>query len=192
MISRVIAGLVVVGLAIGVWVLWPRDEPNPSPTTTIHAVASSTSTKVATRTTGSSIVESHVVTTVEEAEEILRQLWFGWFEGIYNQDEDRIKEVVATQALLDDAIAAFPTAAFGTTPTESNVRLGNSQLLRSDEGCLVVWGTLDVTEFAGAGAIETSVYVMRWVDGSWRLTTLWLHKNDLWETDCDAALDPLS
>ncbi|MEX2250445.1 MAG: hypothetical protein WD895_00070, partial [Acidimicrobiia bacterium] len=92
MIRRLIAGLVVVGLAIGVWALWPRGEPDPSPTTTVNAVGSSTtSIRVASRTTGSTAAQTHVVTTVEEAEEILRALWFGWFEGIYNQDEERIK-----------------------------------------------------------------------------------------------------
>ncbi|HEY6627784.1 MAG TPA: hypothetical protein VI193_02230 [Acidimicrobiia bacterium] len=191
MIRRVIAGLVVVGLAIGIWVLWPRAEPSPSPTTTTHAVASSTSTKVATRTT-SSTLETHVVTTVEEAEEILRQLWFGWFEGIYNQDEERIKEVVATQALLDDAVTAFPTATFNGAPTESDIQLTDGELLFADQECLVVWATLDVTDISGEGAIETSVYVMRWVGGAWRLTTLWVHRDDLWERDCDAVLDPLS
>src|SRR3990172_2759115 len=99
MIRRLVAGLIVVGLAIGVWALWPRGEPDPSPTTTVNAVASTTTTTtVANLTTTSTTAESHVVTTVEEAEAVLRQLWLGWFEGIYNQDEERIREVVATQA----------------------------------------------------------------------------------------------
>jgi hypothetical protein len=191
MIRRLVAGLIVVGLAVGVWALWPRGEPNPSPTTTVDAVASTTTT-VANLTTTSTTAEGHVVTTVEEAEAVLRQLWFGWFEGIYNQDEERIREVVASQALLDSAIAAFPTAAFETAPTEGGVRLADSELLFADEQCLVLWATLDVRDFSGEGAVESSVHVLRWIEDSWHLTTLWVNKNDLWERDCESLLEPLS
>ena len=116
MIRRLIAGLVVVGLAIGVWALWPRDEPDRSPTTTVNAVDSTTNTSAPDPVT-STTLESHVVTTVEEAEVVLRELWFGWFEGIYNQDEDRIKQVVGSQVLLDSAREAFSTMTFNSTPS---------------------------------------------------------------------------
>jgi hypothetical protein len=190
MLRRVIAGLVVVGLAIGIWVLWPRKEPGPSPTTTIHAVNSSTSTKVATRTTGST-VDSHVVTTVEEAEDILRQLWFGWFEGIYNQDEERIKEVVATQALLDDGKDAFG-ADFVSPPTADAITFSETEILQSDADCLVTWGQMDVSPFRGAGATTQNVVVIRRVEDQWYLATTWVHKGDRWEADCTADLEPLS
>jgi hypothetical protein len=190
MIRRLIAGLVVVGLAIGVWALWPREEPDPSPTTTVNGVDSTTTISASDPVT-STTLESHVVTTVEEAEVILRELWFGWFEGIYNQDEDRIREVVGSQVLLDSAVRAFPTAQFLNAPTEGGVRLDNSELLFADEQCLVVWATLDVSSFSGTGAVETSVHVLRWVDDSWHLTTLWVNRDDLWEADCDSQLEPL-
>ncbi|MGH8950519.1 MAG: hypothetical protein ACRDX9_03750, partial [Acidimicrobiia bacterium] len=100
MIRRLIAGLIVVGLAVGIWALWPRGESDPTPTTLPIAVETTTTTQVTTTTSAATTTTdgSHVVTTVEEAEAILRDLWFGWFEGIYNQDEDRIREVVGTQA----------------------------------------------------------------------------------------------
>ena len=190
MTRRLVAGLVVLGLAIGVWALWPRGEPDSSPNTAVNAVAS-TSPTVAARTTSSAPIETHVVTTVEEAEEILRQLWFGWFEGIYNQDEERIKEVVGSQTLLDSARAAFGALALVKEPEPKDIAFGSIEVLLSNDNCLVIWATLDVTAFSGEGAVESSVHVLRRVDEAWRLTTLWINRNDLWESDCESSLEPL-
>ena len=192
MFPRVIAGLVVVGLAIGIWVLWPREEPAPPPTTTVHAVASSTSTKVATRTTASSIVETQVVTTVEEAEEILRQLWFGWFEGIYNQDEERIKEVVATQAALDNAVAQFGVMEFSEPPSPEKTMLSNVEILESDETCVVIWAGLNVSGFRPNAIGTEGVYVLRGAGGGWYLASVWQYRDDLWNADCESLFVPLS
>jgi hypothetical protein len=191
---RVIAALIVAGLAVGVLVLWPRPvaEENVDPealgsTTTTSPVVTTTTTTGTTSTTGE---ESHVVETVEEAEEILRELWFGWFEGIYNQDEDRIRQVVATEQMLNAALAAFG-ASFTAPPSRSGIVL-ELELLRADSDCLVTWGTLDVTQFRGPEAHTESVQVVRAVNGSWRFATSWVHKDDLWEADCESELLPLS
>ena len=110
---RVIAALVVVGLAIAVLLLWPRSDPD-DPDDTLAAPSSTTSTTTPSSTvttepgsTSTTSDGSHVVETVEEAEAILRELWFGWFEGIYNQDEDRIREVVVLEQTVDTARQAF-------------------------------------------------------------------------------------
>ena len=125
MIRWLIAGALAAGLAVGVWALWPEGEPAPS-STTIAAIDTSTSSSMATTTTGSSstTLAPQVVTTVEEAEAILAALWFGWFEGIYNQDEARIREVVGSQAMLDSALAAYDRLTFLTAadPKRSRVR----------------------------------------------------------------------
>ncbi|MEA1902087.1 MAG: hypothetical protein U9N56_01015, partial [Actinomycetota bacterium] len=100
--AKAVAGLIVVGMVVSIWMLWPRGDPVSPTTTALVAVGSTTitpttptSTTVVTST--STTETTHVVETVEEAEAILRELWFGWFEGIYSQDEDRIREVVATE-----------------------------------------------------------------------------------------------
>ena len=126
MTRRLIAGLLVVGLAIGVWALWPREEPDPSPTTTVNAVDSTTTTSVADPVTTTTL-ESHVVTTVEEAEVILRELWFGWFEGIYNQDEDRIRDVVGSPTALDNALAQFGVMEFALPRLTSGQSISRSR-----------------------------------------------------------------
>jgi len=188
MTRRLVAGLVVLGLAIGVWALWPRGEPDSSPTTTVNAVAS-TSPTVAARTTSSASIETRVVTTVEEAEEILRQLWFGWFEGIYNQDAKRIKDVVGTQTALENAVAQFGVMEFSAVPKAENIEYSNTELLHQTEECLVVWTTTHLSGFITAETAD--VHVLRWSEGGWLFASLWVHRNDLWETDCESQLEPL-
>lgn len=192
MIRRLIAGLVVVGLAIGVWALWPRDEPDPSPTTTVNAVDSTTNTSAPDPGTSTSL-ESHVVTTVEEAEAILRQLWFGWFEGIYNQDEDRIREVVGSQVLLDSAREAFSTMTFYSTPSTAAFLFQEMEILLASEECLVLWSRSDATFLENPeGALREGVDVLRWSGNGWVLVSSWQLKGDLWEADCESVLEPLS
>jgi len=198
-IGRLVAGVIVVGLAIGVWALWPRGETDTTPATSVVVVATTTTstitiattTTVVEPTTTSTLPGSHVVATVEEAEEILRDLWFGWFEGIYNQDEDRIREVVASQTMLDQATFAFG-ASFESSPTLEGVWVSSAEILRSDAECLVVWHTVDVTAFRGEGRITDAVLVLRSLSGTWLMASTWVHRGDLWESDCVAQLEPLS
>jgi hypothetical protein len=187
MIRRLVAGLIVVGLAVGVWALWPRGEPNPSPTTTVDAVASTTTT-VANLTTTSTTAEGHVVTTVEEAEAVLRQLWFGWFEGIYNQDEERIREVVGTETALDNAVAQFGVMEFAGPPTPEGVSISDIQILRADSDCLAIWAQVASNFRTGSTQV---VQVFRRADDSWLLVSLWTFRGDLWEADCESQLEPL-
>ena len=188
MIRRLVAGLIVVGLAIGVWALWPRGEPDPSPTTTINAAASTTTTMVANQTTTTTTSESHLVTTVEEAEAVLRQLWFGWFEGIYNQDEERIREVVGTETALDNAVVQFGVMEFAGPPTPEGVSISDIQILRADNDCLAIWA--QVTSDFRTGSTQV-VQVFRRADDSWLLVSLWTFRGDLWEADCESQLEPL-
>jgi hypothetical protein len=196
MIGRLVAVAGLVALAFGVWALWPRGEPDTTPSTTVVAApntttslpaTTSTSTPGSTTTTGAS---SHVVTTVEEAEEILRDLWFGWFEGIYNQDEDRIKEVVGSQSLLENARTAFGTPS-EQEPRRSDFDISDIEILRADEECLAVWATLDASSYIGSPATETSVHVLRRPSEGWVFVAFWINKDDLWEADCESQLEPL-
>ncbi|MGB7859198.1 MAG: hypothetical protein WBM90_01730, partial [Acidimicrobiia bacterium] len=155
MIRIAIAGLIAVGLAIGIWLLWPTEEPTVGSATTVAAASSTSSSQTASTpgttasaTTTSTVVASHVVETVEEAEEILRALWFGWFEGIYNQDVDRIREVVVLEEQIASARAAFG-ASFTGPPSPEGVTLLDFEILRSDEECLATWARLDITSFRG-------------------------------------------
>ncbi len=193
MATKAIAGLIVVGLAIGVWLLWPRGESASPVSTTVLAVEPTTTRKSDTTTsttpTSTTVVnsESHVVETVEEAEEILRELWFGWFEGIYNQDEDRIREVVATDHQFDLAASQFGKMTFDHAPLQSDLAYSKTEILRADEECLAVWTTTSISGFASRRTAD--VHVIRWRDGEWRFFSLWAFRNDLWEGDCASQFD---
>jgi hypothetical protein len=132
---------------------------------------------------------THVVATVEEAEEILRSLWFGWFEGIYNQDEGRIREVVGTQAMLDAARAQFGVMEFSMPPTGEAVAASGVEILRSDPECLATWASVSATFRPGS---TQGVQVMRSKDSHWVFVGSWTQAEDLWEADCEGQLQPLS
>ena len=190
--TKVIAVLIAVGLAIGVWWLWPRGESaDPVATTVLAAEPTTTATDVFTSTTPTSTTlansESHVVETVEEAEEILRELWFGWFEGIYNQDEDRIREVVATDRQFDLAASQFGVMTFDKVPLHNDLAYSKTEILRADDECLAVWTTTSISGFTSRRTAD--VHVIRWRDGEWRFFSLWTFRNDLWEGDCASQFD---
>jgi len=197
-IRRLLAGLIVVGLAVGIWALWPKAGSDPTPTTMPVAVETTTTTTMAASTTSSPTTSStttggsHVVTTVEEAEEILRSLWLGWFEGIYNQDEDRIREVVGTQTMLDAARAAFEALEFIVPPAADAIEFEELEILRSDAACLAVWIAGTAPFIDGPTTTTASVDVMRWTGTRWVLVATWQFREDLWESDCDGELEPLS
>ncbi len=196
--KRLIAGLIVVGLAAGVWVLWPREGSDATTTTLPVAIATTTSTTNATTTSSSTLdvpvattttkPESHVVETVEEAEEILRAIWFDWFEGIYNRDEERIREVVGSQQFLDDAKRAFETMRLTSKPTPSSITFESLEILRSDSQCLVIWSRSDLSTLIGPGTEREGVDVLRGVDNQWRMTSAWAYRDDLWAADCESLV----
>jgi hypothetical protein len=190
--TKVIAVLIAVGLAIGVWWLWPRGESaDPVATTVLAAEPTTTATDVFTSTTPTSTTlansESHVVETVEEAEEILRELWFGWFEGIYNQDEDRIREVVATEEFLNAGIEAFEALEFTSPPTREAISFDDTELLEATAECIAIW-TTGTVEFLGTNRENTGVDVLRRTNNTWQILSTWLYKDDLWQADCESRL----
>lgn len=194
--QRLIAVLIVVGLGVGVWLLWPRDDSESSSTTSPVAAASSTTGSPGTTTTAgpgepttTETDGSHVVETVEEAEAILRELLMARYEAIYLQDEDLLRIAVATDRAFQDGIAAFGQVAFTGDPSADSLTVDGSRILRSDPECLVVFAEIDPSAFI-AGEASSGVVVMRNLAGLWKWMSLWQFEGDLWEADCDALLEP--
>ena len=191
---RVIAALVVVGLAVAVVLLWPRatmdDTPatlaGPTTTTSTSTTAPPTSTTTTVPNSTTTTADSHVVETVEEAEAILRELWFGWFEGIYNEDEDRIREVVVLEETVETAKESFGTSPFEARPQSDDIGFNGTEILRSDEECLVIWTAMSLSSFRD-GSSE-AVHVLRRFEGEWRRLSLWTFREDLWDMDCESQL----
>ena len=190
----VVAGLVIAALALGIWLFWPQENVVEPTTTTVAAspttTVAPTPTTAAATTTSTTGPESHVVTTVEEAEEILRELWFGWFEGIYNQDIDRIREVVATEEFMVAATDSFGLLPFTREPDPDSIELLAMELLRTDDRCIAVLSTSNV-EFLDSGPARVAVDIMRLTDSGWRLFSSWTNEDDLWDADCESQLLPL-
>lgn len=191
MIRPLVAGLILVGLAVGIWALWPRETSDPPPTTVPSAVEPTTTTLAPTATstttttslpTTSTTADTHVVATVAEAEEILQTLWFGWFEGIYNQDEDRIREVVGSPNQIEAAVAQFGQLEMTRQPSPSDFAFSGTEILEASPTCTAIWTEMSATGF-GAPAVE-GVHVFRRSGDKWLFISLWTHKDDLWEGDC--------
>lgn len=196
---RTIPVLVVVGLAVVVALLLiNRDGDAPSDTladatTTTTSVVTTTVPGPTTTTTGTSTTaanEVEVVETVEEAEAILRELWFGWFEGIYNEDEDRIREVVVLEETVEQARESFGVMDFSTRPEQSALVLSETELLRSDSECIAIWAHMDVEAFRPDAVGTAGVNILRKVAGTWKLLSVWPNRGDLWEADCESVLSP--
>lgn len=196
----IIGVLIALALVAGVIAFWPRADSDASrvtgavgsmTTTTTSTTPTSTPTTRPPQTTTSSDEGSHVVETVEEAEDILRELWFGWFEGIYNQDEDRIREVVATDGFLAAGLDAFGTLEFISPPTRTGMKFRKLEILIADEQCLAVWSTT-APAYLDIETSRSGVEVLRRTETGWRFMSAWKLKGDLWQGDCEAELQPLS
>lgn len=182
--------LIAVALAVGVFLFWPPSDEDPSDTlaeatTTATATTSSTST-ISSSATSTTDDASHVVETEEEAEAILRELWFGWFEGIYNQDEDRIREVVILEETVEEAKESFGNLEFLTTPLPSHLKFSDVEILLSDDTCLAVWAVLGVSQFREGSS--GGVHILRWTEDAWQRLSLWQEQGDLWQGDCESGL----
>jgi hypothetical protein len=189
---RMIVVLIAVALAVGVFVFWPRTDVDDPPVTAAAGTTTTTTTEPLDTTTSTPSASttlddgSHVVKTEEEAEEILRELWFGWFEGIYNQDEDRIREVVATQHQLNLAREQFGTMAFEAPPQPSDIAYADTQILLATEQCTAISTNAIFTGFRTGSTSD--VHILRWDNGRWKFFSLWAFEEDLWEPDCEASL----
>src|SRR5688572_17948155 len=163
-----VAVAVVIALAVGVWMLWPDDERGAT-TTEPLAASTTTSSPTTTEPAPTTTEDDHIVDTVEEAEEILRDIWFAWFEGIYNQDEDRIREVVITEEQVEDAVQRFGESQFSRKPESSDISFAETEILQSDKECVAVWTRVVLTGFR-EGSSE-GVQILRWSRDKWLLHT---------------------
>jgi hypothetical protein len=120
-----------------------------------------------------------------EVEDILTDLWFGWFDAIYRKDADALWEVVATTAKFEAGVEAMNTLVFVHPPTPDGIDVKIDKLLLDRTDCLVPFGTTTATFLNGEPSVK-GLEVL-WPDPrhGWRLATSWVHAEDLWLADCD-------
>ena len=183
-------GFIGLMLAALVWLLLTDgdSEPEAGPTTTSTSTSTSTTTVEVTTTTVADSTTTSLDTDARVAEvaRILEDLWIGWYDAIYREDQSVLREIVAIQLLYDDAVDAMGTGGFLAPPTEQNVDISVYDILLDRPDCLVVHFQRDLRPVFGEEALRDGVQVL-WPreDGSYRLARLWTSPADLWQDDCD-------
>lgn len=185
---------VVLGLlAVAVWAFssdGDSGEAAAASTSTATPPTTSTSRPVtsSTSTTSTTVAETTSTTSVEqrvaEVEAILEELWFGWFDAIYRQDEDALWQVVATTTKHTEGVEAMEIAGFDRAPTPEDIDIEVIEILLDRPDCLVVYDEIVVSGFNDG--VSAGVDVL-WPDDryGWRIATAWVNPNDLWQADCD-------
>jgi hypothetical protein len=120
-----------------------------------------------------------------EVEELLQDLWFGWFDAIYRKDPDALWQVVATTTFHADGVAAMDSMEFIAAPTRSDVLIRDLSILLDRPDCLVVENSIDMTAFRGLDGDTTVTVLWPYARYGFRFATGWRFANDLWLNDCD-------
>jgi hypothetical protein len=162
-------------------------DPVASTTSLSTSVVVSTTDEMEVTTTA----EPALTTTTSEAqrraevEELLRDLWFGWFDAIYRKDPDALWQVVATTRFHDSGVAAMETLGFTSEPQADSFHIRSTDVLLDRSDCIVVYYELDASDLVGQPAAPF-VSVL-WPDPRYgfRFATDWQYINDLWLQDCD-------
>lgn len=175
----------VLALAAG-WMIW-RDRSTPGPTTTLLASPTTTTSVAITTTTAAATTTTSEDDRIAEVEQILTDLWFGWFDAIYRRDPDALWDVVATTSYHETGMQAMDGLVFESPPTESGLTILVQDILLDRPDCLVVQNTVSVPFLAG-DPVAPSVDVLWAHERGWRLATSWVHPNDLWLADCDEVV----
>src|SRR3990172_3431376 len=133
---RILAGVALVVALAGLlaWGLLSDSRGEP-PTTSTGPLAITTSTEPTT--TVAEITTTVLATTsstteeqrIAEVEEILRDLWFGWFDAIYRKDADALWEVVATTTQYESGIAAMDSLEFTAPPSRGAIEVDVTEIL---------------------------------------------------------------
>ncbi len=191
MSTRLVIGIgLVVVLAVVVFLVSQGGTQEPAGAPSIVVPTTPTTKPTTSLTTSSTEPATPSTTTLEQREAevaaILQDLWFGWFDAIYQKDPDALWEVVATEEKHRAGVEAMNSDFFLSAPTVEGLGVELRQILLDRTDCLVTYASLDATQFRGTSATTTRVDVM-WpaIDGSWRLATAWDAPGGSWILDCD-------
>jgi hypothetical protein len=187
---RLVAGVGVVAvLALTLIVLSVQGSSSSTPSTSILSAEPITTTSPPTSASSTTTEAITVPTTAEQrlagVEELLGDLWFGWFDAIYRKDSDALWQVVATSQFHNDGKAAMNTMTFIAAPTREGVVVGNVRILLDRLDCLVVQQYVDMSGFRGVIGDDTVRVLWPDVQRGFRFATAWQFSNDRWLDDCN-------
>jgi hypothetical protein len=173
--------------------IW-RDRSTPGPTTTVVASPTTTTEQASTTLLVTTTVDAGTTSTTTaeqreaEVEQILTDLWFGWFDAIYRKDADALWDVVATTPYHEAGVRAMDQLDFDDEPSADALDLTITGILLDRDDCLVVENTVSLP-FLQSDPTESGVEVL-WpgASGDWRFASSWVHAKDLWLADCDEVI----
>lgn len=167
--------------------IWIASRP-ASPAATVTAPLTGfdpVGTAAPTSSTSAPTTSTTAPDRVSQVEDIMRDLYFGWFDGLYRKDMDTIDAVAGTEAVLGWAERAFDTVRFRQPPTRDAIGIEVKRILLDRPDCLVVSADVDYRAIVDTDTISTTVDVYFRVGDGWGFATKYKYERELWLVDCD-------
>ncbi|HVR32059.1 MAG TPA: hypothetical protein VMS74_05045 [Acidimicrobiia bacterium] len=139
-----------------------------------------TTTTVATTTTTAAPGDRDA-----EIEEILRDFYYGWFDGLYRHDVDTIDRIAGSQAVLEQGIGGFDRLEFTAVPTRDAIGVDVKNVLLDRADCLVVSADIDFRSFVATDEVMAAVDVFFRVGDGWGRAISYEYEQELWLVACD-------
>lgn len=144
-----------------------------------------TTTMVVTTTTVQATTTTTVVDREAEIEEILRDFYFGWFDGIYREDVDTLDRIAGSEDVFEQGVAAFGKPKFTTAPTRDAVGVEVKNVLLDRPDCLVVSADIDFRSFIDIDRVMPAVDVFFRVGDGWGRAISYEYEKEMWLVACD-------
>ncbi|MEX2653986.1 MAG: hypothetical protein WD532_03045 [Acidimicrobiia bacterium] len=148
------------------------------PVTTTTTVVPTT--VLPTTTTTSVVVDREI-----EIEEILRDFYFGWFDGIYRQNVDTLDRVAGSTEVFESGVAAFGKPKYTAAPTREAVGVEVKNVLLDRPDCLVVSADIDFRSFIDIDRVMPAVDVFFRVGDGWGRAVSYQYEKEMWQFACD-------
>jgi len=149
------------------------------------APTTATTTVPSTTTTTPPATTTTVVDRESEIAEMLRDFYFGWFDGIYRQDTDTLDRIAGSDAVFERGVAAFGEVAFTAAPRREAVGVDVKTVLLDRPDCLVVSADIDFRSFVATDEVMPAVDVFFRVGDGWGRAVSYLYEQELWLVACD-------
>ncbi|MEX1044398.1 MAG: hypothetical protein WD020_07135 [Acidimicrobiia bacterium] len=144
-----------------------------------------TTTVVPTTVLPTTTTTSVVVDRETEIEEILRDFYFGWFDGIYREDVATLDRVAGSKEVFESGVAAFGKPKFTTEPTRDAVGVKVKNVLLDRPDCLVVSADIDFQSFIDIDRVMPAVDVFFRVGDGWGRAISYQYEKEMWQFACD-------
>ena len=164
------------------------DDPVAEPSTSIVSTTTSTTKAptTGTRNPATTTTSLDPDARMAEVEQILTDLYVGWYGAVYDKDEGVLVDLVAIQLLYDAAVEAMSTSEFVARPSPETVGVEVMEILLDRSDCLVVYRDLDLSNTLVDAESNAAVQILWPSDtGRYRMARLWSSPSDLWQDDCD-------